>query len=114
MQLSRWFSALPRPLDDLEKGKSVVSGGILHITGESEMRPIQFVGVERTGIHFGALQELSREGDAFRLSVPVKLDLSLKQQIDGSTLVVEGLLLLGSKNDDPSYVVHLRVNFTNN
>lgn len=113
MQLSRWYSSLPLPLADLEAGKSLVSGRMIHVSGTSDIRPIQFIGVEQHGVRFGSHHELILDGDSFRLSIPIQLDFSLKQQLDGDTVEVEGLLLLGRKNDDPSYVVQLEIDSTN-
>jgi DsbC/DsbD-like thiol-disulfide interchange protein len=112
MQLSRWFSALPMPLEDMEEGKSHVSGGMIHISGKSSLRPIHFIGVEKTGVRFGSNSDVLFKGDTFRLSIPIQLDFSLKQQLKGDTIEVEGLLLLGSKKEDPSYVVYLEVDST--
>ena len=113
MQLSRWYSGLPLPLGDLDEGKSFISGRMIHISGKTEIRPIQFIGIEQRGVQFGSHHELVREGNSFRLSVPIQLNFSLKQQLDGDTIEVEGLLLLGRKNDDPSYVVQLEIDPTN-
>ena len=111
LQLSRWIEALPRQLDDLEGGASIVTGNTLHITGETEMRPIRFIGVERKGIRFGYSSEIIQNGDSFRLPVPIHVDFSA---IKGDKLIVEGILMFGRKSDDPSYVVHLILDSTSN
>jgi thiol:disulfide interchange protein DsbD len=106
LRLSQWSAALPRPLDDLEGGASALVGNTLHISGETKMRPIRFLGVEQKGIQFGIPEQLVVNGGVFRLPVPVFLDFeSLKEE----TIIIEGILLFGRKSDDPSYVVHFAV-----
>jgi thiol:disulfide interchange protein DsbD len=111
LQLSRWVEALPKPLEDLEGGTSVISGNLLHITGETDLRPIQFIGVEKNGICFGTPSQKVFQGNTFRLPVPIHLDFSA---IEGDEIIVEGILLFGRKSDDPSYVVHLTVDSRKN
>ena len=106
MQLTRWVDALPKPLDDLEGGTSSISGDILNVTGETSIRPIQFIGVERKGIRFDQPSQAIVKGDTFRLPIPIHIDFSA---IDGNVIIVEGLVLFGRKSDDPSYVVQLTV-----
>ena len=109
MQLVHWQRALPRPLDDVEGGTCSVVGITLHISGETDIRPIRFIGVERKGIRFGTPSNLVFEGDAFRLPIPIFLDFSAT---DDHPIIIEGLLLLGRKSDDPTYVVHIEVDKT--
>lgn len=111
LQLLRWTEALPKPLVDLESGTSVISGNQLHITGETNLRPIQFIGVETKGIRFGTPSQMVFHGSTFRLPIPIYLDFSA---IDGEEIIVEGLILFGRKSDDPSYVVHLTVDSLHN
>lgn len=106
LQLSRWIEALPKPLEDLENGTSVISGNTLQLTGTTDLRPIQFIGVERKGIRFGLPSQPIFQGSTFRLPVPIHLDFSSTK---GDTIVVEGLLLFGRKNEGPSYVVQFSV-----
>ena len=111
LQLSQWTEALPKPLEDLENGTSVISGNTLQITGVTDLRPIQFIGVERKGIHFGLPSQPIVRGGTFRLPVPIHLDFS---SIKDDKMVVEGLLLFGRKSDDPSYVVQFSIDSLTN
>ena len=111
MQLSRWFAALPAPLDDLEEGGSVLSGNTLFISGESAKRPIRFIGIEQKGVRFGNQEQLVSNGNSFRIPIPIYLDFSA---IEGDKLIVEGILMFGRKSDDPSYVVQLIVDSSSN
>lgn len=106
MQLVRWRTSLPLPLEDLEGGECRFGGMQINVTGETEMRPIRFIGVEQRGVRFGFPQELVTEGDSFRLPIPVQLDFSA---VDGDTIEIEGLLLFGRNTTDPSYVVQLTI-----
>ena len=111
MQLSRWLAALPTPLDDLEEGGSVLSGNTLFIYGESAKRPIRFIGIEQKGVRFGHQEQLVSNDNSFRILIPIYLDFSA---IEGSVLIVEGILMFGRKSDDPSYVVQLIVDSSSN
>jgi DsbC/DsbD-like thiol-disulfide interchange protein len=106
MQLVHWLDALPKPLEDLAGGSSIVSGDILHVTGETSVRPIQFIGVERTGIRFDQPSQAIINGESFRLPIPIHIDFSSTEDPE---IIVEGLLLFGRKSDDPSYVVQLAI-----
>lgn len=106
MQLVRRIDSLPKPLEDLEGGSSIVSGDILHVTGETPLRPIQFIGVEQRGIRFDQPLQAIVNGESFRLPIPIDIDFSATE---GDEIIIEGLLLLGRKSDDPSYVVQLTV-----
>jgi hypothetical protein len=80
------------------------------ITGETDLRPIRFIGVEQRGVRFGAPEELVTEGEFFRLPVPIHLDFSAMKR---EAIEVEGLLLFGRKSTDPSYVVQFTVPHSN-
>ena len=105
-RLSQWITSLPRPLDDLDGGSSVFIGDTLHISGETNIRPIRFLGVERNGILFGFPEQVVVRNGAFRLPVPIYIDSDATEQ---DTIIIEGILMFGRKSDDPSYVVHLTV-----
>ena len=75
-------------------------------TGETDLRPIQFIGVERKGTRFGLPSQPIFQRGTFRLPVPIHLDFS---SIKSDKIVVEGLLLFGRKSDDPSYVVQFSI-----
>ncbi len=106
IQLSRWVKALPQPLENLEGGASVLVGDTLHVSGETEQRPIRFLGVERKGIQFGIPSQIIVKNGLFRLPIPITLDYS---EAEGNIVIIEGILLFGRKTDDPSYVVQLTV-----
>ena len=111
LQLSKWEEALPKPLDGLAGGTVTAIGSTIYISGESQLRPIRFIGIDQKGLHFEPNSEMIIDGDSFRLPVPVKPDFAAA---GGDTIVVEGLLLFGRKNTDPSYVVRVEVNSTTN
>ena len=111
MQLSRWFSALPIPLEDLQGGKCSLVGSTLHISGETSLRPIRFIGVEQPGVRFGNPSDILVEQDSFRLPVPVLLNVT---NTPHKTITIEGLLMLGRKNTDASYVVRIEVDTSHN
>ena len=106
LRLSRWRDKLPPPLSALKEGKTYHSGNTLHISGTSDLRPIQFLGVERVGVRFDHPEPLVSQGTSFRLPVPLILDFGA---VDGEPLVIEGLLTFGRNQDDPAYVVHIIV-----
>jgi DsbC/DsbD-like thiol-disulfide interchange protein len=111
MQVVRWRKSLPLPLDDLQGGESHFSGTGLNITGETQMRPIRFIGIEQQGVRFGDPQKPVLEGEYFRLPIPMHLDFLA---FESDTIEVEGLLLFGRKSTDPCYVVQFTVHNSNN
>jgi hypothetical protein len=111
MQLICWIDALPKPLVDLERGTSVILGNTLYVTGETELRPIQFIGMERKGIRFDIPRQPVFQDGYFRIPIPIYIDFSA---IEGDEGIVEGLILFGRKSDDPSYVVQLTLDPTQN
>ncbi len=82
-------------------------GDTLHVSGETELRPIRFLGIERNGIRFGVPSQIIVKDGLFRLPIPATIDYSM---IEGNTIIIEGILLFGRKMDGPSYVVCLTVN----
>lgn len=108
LRLVRWQKLLPRPLTDLENGSCHIDGNDLKISGLSGDQIVTFIGVERLGVRFDT-KPIVAKGDPFSVHVPLILDFSA---IDGESLEVEGLLLIGRNGDDPSYVVRIIANST--
>ena len=102
MRTSRWMSLLPRDISDLEGGECDVIDTSLHIIGISDLHPVRFIGVDRLGVRFGNPEIAYPEEGGFRLTIPLLLDFSL---FSSDPMEIEGLLLLGRKNEDPSFVV---------
>lgn len=103
---SRWAQLLPREITDLENGDCRIIGNLLHILGKSDLLPVRFIGIDKLGIQFGSpvYSNTVDEDGVFRLTIPLSLDYS---PVDGESLTVEGLLLLGRKSEDPSYKVRV-------
>lgn len=106
MQLSRWSQSLPRPITDLEDGAVVVSGNTLLLSGQTARRPIFFIGIENSIVRFEQTERAIIHENTFRLQVPVLID-AYKQ--GNEPAIVEGLLLLGRNETDPSYSIQLEV-----
>jgi DsbC/DsbD-like thiol-disulfide interchange protein len=106
MQLSRWSQSLPRPVTDLEDGEIVVSGNTLSISGRTTKRPIFFIGIENQLVRFEQTERAIIHENTFRIQIPVLIDAS-KQ--GNETAIVEGLLLLGRGETDPSYSIRTEV-----
>ena len=104
MRLSRWQKRLPLPLKDLKEGSSRIEGNSLIISGNSHDQPVSFIGLEQLGIRFKNHSITVEDDGKFKLTVPLTLDFL---SADTETIVVEGLLLMGRKSHDPSYVVRV-------
>jgi thiol:disulfide interchange protein DsbD len=108
MRLSQWERRLPQPISEFEQGSAVVVGNTLQIAGESSDSHIQFIGVEQKEIRFGEQEALIRSGGEFRLPIPIFPDFTASK---GEPILIEGILLVGRKNSDPSYVVRVVLEF---
>ena len=104
MRLSQWERQLPLPLTELEDGSAVVVGNALQIAGKATSSHIQFIGVEQKEIRFGSNEQIVRSGERFRLPIPIFPDFTVSK---GEPIMIEGIILVGSKKTDPSYVVRV-------
>ena len=101
-----WKTALPQAIENLEQGGVYISGNTMFISGESTLRPLRFIGIESKGVQYGSSSRPIVENNKFRL--PIAIDLDFYQGSDGK-LTIEGILLLGRKNNDPSYYIHFEL-----
>jgi len=106
MQLSRWSQSLPHSISDLEEGSVVISGNTLVISGQTTKRPIFFIGIENKIVRFEQTERAIIHESTFRLQIPILIDAS-KQGVEPA--IVEGLLLLGRGETDPSYIIQTEV-----
>ena len=104
MQLRRWESQLPKALSKDPNGQALVVGNTLHVSATSKESFVQFIGVEVKGIRFGAQDELVRNGDLIRLPIPIITDFGATE---GEPITIEGILLVGRKKTDPSFVIRV-------
>ena len=109
MQLKRWESMLPKPLTELEQGEAIVVGNTMHVSGMTTERPIEFIGIEEKDIRFGHQEQIVWNDNQFRVPVPIFPDFGAS---NGQEVVIEGILLLGRKMTDPSFVVRVVVEST--
>ena len=112
-QLVQWKKALPKPLGTLQDGKCYVVGSTLYVSGVTEFRPIQFIGIERNGVRFDSPSRLILPQSTFQFPISIDLDF-YATETKTKTINIEGLLLLGSNSDDPSYVVKTEVDIAIN
>ena len=109
LQLKRWESMLPKPLSELKQGEAYITGNTMHISGVTVERSIEFIGIEQKEIRFGYQEQITRNGNQFRVPIPIYPDFVASK---GEDIVIEGILLLGRKMTDPSFVVRVVVEST--
>lgn len=102
--LANWRSRLPKPLEELKGGRARLTGNILRITGNTTFRHLGFVGIDHHGVRFMDADMPTFEDDLFTLQVPVKLT---PANAEGNQFVLEGLLTLGRKVTDPSFLIRI-------
>jgi DsbC/DsbD-like thiol-disulfide interchange protein len=107
-QLSRWALAIPHQLSDLEQGEVSIVGNTLSISGDTTLRPIRFIGIEKIGVRFGIPEQIIVSGTKFRLPIPLFID---TKAIKGDEIIIEGLLMFGRNSSEPAYVVQHKVQF---
>lgn len=102
--LANWRSRLPKPLEELKEGRARLTGNILRITGNTTFRHLGFVGIDHRGVRFMDADMPTFEDETFTLQVPVNLT---PANADGDQFVLEGLLTLGRKSTDPSFLIRI-------
>jgi DsbC/DsbD-like thiol-disulfide interchange protein len=103
MQLSRWAKSLPRQLSDLKDGLVSMTGTTLVISGNTNKRPLFFIGIEHKYVRFDKAEQPIIDGNAFRLRVPIRVD---TYELGDNPVIVDGLLLLGRNPEDPCFIIH--------
>lgn len=101
--IERFRGRLPQPLSDLA-GATVSTGGArLRITGPlGTASRADFLPIERPGVRFGPVESRT-DGEAFTITSELQLK---PRNALGGELLVEGLLVLGTGDDDPCYTIH--------
>tara|TARA_B100000959_G_scaffold286831_1_gene367537 strand:- start:3171 stop:3989 length:819 start_codon:yes stop_codon:yes gene_type:complete len=102
MQLVRWKKLLPKNISELKEAKTVLRGNTIQITGTTTKKQISFIGIEQPGVRFLESPVQYTDNDHFVLTVTMELDF-LAANTD--SIPIEGLLLVGSNDNDPCYVV---------
>ena len=95
---------MPKPLEELKEGRARLTGNILRITGNTTFRHIGFVGIDHRGVRFMDADMPTFDDETFKLQVPVNLT---PANAGGDQFVVEGLLTLGRKSTDPSFLIRI-------
>jgi thiol:disulfide interchange protein DsbD len=106
MRVKRWKNLLPKKLSELSKATQLISNNKIVITGTTSETTISFIGVEQRGVRFLGTNQLRIELDQFTLTIPIELDYAAA---NADSITIEGLLLLGGNESDPSYVVQVVV-----
>jgi thiol:disulfide interchange protein DsbD len=106
MRVKRWKNLLPKKLSELSKATQLISNNKIVITGTTSETTISFIGVEQRGVRFLGTNQLRIEIDQFTLTIPIELDYAAA---NADSITIEGLLLLGGNESDPSYVVQVVV-----
>ena len=104
MQLVRWKKLLPKKISELKDAKQVLRGNTIQITGTTTKKQVSFIGVEQLGVRFLDSDVKYLKDNRFVLTVPMELDFSVAN-VD--SIQIEGLLLVGSNDNDPCYVVQV-------